>query len=185
MRRDSPFSDAVKAAAQAISEEFDVLEENMCEDLSHVGAALLRDAGLEPEIVCADLKVLGVESDTDHCWIRVGDWNVDFSAGQYNLMVSYPFVTKKDDPMALEFYGRGSRTLKSKMYWAWEGESRYVPFEMMLEARSEEDLSRLQGDSYCDVYAFYRATQTFRKLMHEAGHMDKIIPPLTIEAQED
>lgn len=96
--------------ARVLSDNFDVTGENMCTDVTHVASELLRAKGYDAKHVGVDGESHHLPTDVGHAWVRVRDWNIDFTLGQFEGLetLPYPFVTKRDSPDALTLYGRGS-----------------------------------------------------------------------------
>lgn len=183
-RMDPDLHAATVAAAHAMADHFDVCREYMCQDLSLVGAELLRDAGYDVAILC--INAVEFEwGDAGHCWIRTPDgWNIDYSIGQFEELsaASYPFVTYKDWPAAIEFYGKGSAKPElGNGYYLDEDAKVGPPIGKLLEASTLDQLEDMYRSYYVNIFSYYKTVQDFRRAMKAAGHMKgKRIPRIRI-----
>lgn len=89
---------AIESAAEAIASVEDVESSDICGHVAELAFKLfsfVNESDLDPT------WVRGIGGT--HDWIRIGDYNVDFSAIQYDK--PYPFVTKVGSREARSFYG--------------------------------------------------------------------------------
>jgi hypothetical protein len=102
----------VERLATVLSNHFDISGENMCTDVTHIAAELLRAKGYDARHVGASAQEHQLPTDIGHAWVRVGDWNIDFTLSQFEGMESfpYPLVSRRDSGLAMLLYGAKSRT---------------------------------------------------------------------------
>jgi hypothetical protein len=140
----------VMRLSESVAKHFDVESENQCTEVTHVGVEILKALGYDAKHISTHAETLAFKSDddVDHDWIRVGDWNIDLTIRQYEdaFLLPYPFVTRKDNPLALDVYGKGSKNLRSPKYGILEGDPRWPSLKDLPTASP--------GDVMCDLDAF-------------------------------
>ncbi len=99
--------DAIEAVADAVESVEDIESSDLCACLAELAFKLfwfVNESDLDPTYV----RGMG----ETHDWIRVGDYNVDYGAVQYDK--PFPFVTRVDSKKAVNFYGDWPLELISK-----------------------------------------------------------------------
>jgi hypothetical protein len=89
--------------------------------------------------------------------VRVGDWNIDFTIGQFHGTESfpYPLVSKRTSRLARLLYGAKSRTDEGvdELRPAEASQSGYPLLRDLRVAR--------QSESMCDLAAYKKAAREF------------------------
>jgi hypothetical protein len=88
------------AVAEALSRFTNIKDCDLCGSVTELAQKLYRKVGVQ---------ALYVSSGT-HDWNRVGDFNIDFGAVQYEK--PYPYVTNVFSEEAVELYGGGAVDVK-------------------------------------------------------------------------
>ena len=147
----------VERLAKVLSKHFDVSGENMCTDVTHVAAELLRAKGYDARHVGVSAQEHQFPTDIDHAWVRVGDWNIDFTVSQFHGMESfpYPLVSKRSSRLAMLLYGAQSRTDEDvdELLPAEASQGGYPLLRDLRVAR--------QSESMCDLAAYRKAAREF------------------------
>lgn len=181
----------VMSAASALAEEYDICHKDICVDMAHLGAEMLKDAGYDAFVMCHSWRMEWNKSiitvpAMSHCWVRVDtDWHVDFGAVQFPELAElpYPLITHREGALTAAIYGEGAS--QKRMQEGYERLTRkhlpcpLVDVSKVLKARTLEELKSFWKRGWIgDPERTFFALQKFRMIMDSLDLTEKGIPIL-------
>lgn len=187
----------VMAAASALAEEYDICHKDICIDMSHLGAEMLKDAGYDAFVVCHSWRTNPGETaitvpSLAHCWVRAeNDWHIDFGAVQFPELAElpYPLITHREGYLTAGIYGEGASQIKLRGEYGRVGRKSVRPplvdVSRVLQSETLQELEALWERNWTgDPVRSFLAFQKFREILNSIGLTDKGIPSLARDSVE-